>query len=49
VTGAHRGGTAPLRIRLWCWLIGHQIERIGLHRVRCSRCDRIAPSPVELP
>lgn len=49
MTGVHRGARIPWAVRLGCWLFGHQPEQLGPQSWRCTRCDRCAHTPVELP
>lgn len=50
MTGAaHRAMRTPYAARLRCWLFGHEIEQTGHRQWACTRCDRRAPTPVELP
>lgn len=49
MSGTHRGQRIPWFARLGCWAWGHQIEQLGYKAWYCTRCDRCAPSPVELP
>lgn len=48
-TAAHRASRTPWQTRLTCWTFGHQPQKIAAHSWQCTRCERIAPSPVELP
>lgn len=49
MSGQHRGPVAPILYRIRCWIWGHDIEQTGFKRWHCTRCDRIARTPVELP
>lgn len=49
MTGVHRDRRIPWTARLLCWLLGHDIEQTGRFLWHCTRCDRCAATPVELP
>jgi hypothetical protein len=46
---AHRARPIPWLARLGCWLWGHEIEQTGMYAWHCTRCDRCARTPVQLP
>lgn len=51
-TAAHRAPRltlGELAARATCWLFGHDVHRTGIRSVVCHRCERVAPTPVELP
>lgn len=49
MTGQHRDILAPWMYRLRCWAFGHDIEQTGHRMWHCTRCDRCAATPVQLP
>lgn len=53
MTGAHRDASLTFDeawARLTCWMFGHLPRPTGVDTyVVCDRCQRIAPSAVELP
>jgi len=50
-SGAHRDVHVPWRVALTCRLFGHAepLEHLTSGWVLCTRCTRIARTPVELP
>lgn len=48
-TAAHRAARTPWHARAACWLYGHTPVKLAPHSWQCTRCERCAPTPVELP